>query len=65
MDGGTLDVQEQMEFGALFQALDGWLTDGGFPPHVWTTRKTYVVAVSTDRPDQAGNWFDHTEQGGE
>ena len=43
-----LDPQEQMEFAAHFQALDDWIKSGGFPPHAWTTRKTYVVAVSAD-----------------
>ena len=50
MNGGTLDVPEQMEFGAHFQALDDWIKSGGFPPHAWTTRKTYVVGVSAN-PD--------------
>jgi len=73
MNGGTLDVPEQMEFAAHFQALDDWIKSGGFPPHAWTTRKTYVVSADPEladhlsnygRPDLAGNWFDHVEQGG-
>jgi hypothetical protein len=74
MDGGTLDVPEQMEFAAHFQALDDWIKSGGFLPTAWHLPKPVVVREEDPeladhlsnygRPDLAGNWFDHVEQGG-
>lgn len=71
MNGGTLDVPEQMEFGAHFQALDDWIKSGGFLPTAWSHETDWPAFAralregrTPDRPDLAGNWFDHTEQGG-
>ena len=34
-DDGQLDLSDAAELVELFDALDGWLSGGGFPPSAW------------------------------
>ena len=38
--GGFVDGEETEDFATCFEALDGWLTKGGFLPSAWVYPST-------------------------